>query len=306
MLTTKMRGNTMEIIIPYAWEGISISQLFKEKWKAPKKQAHYFRMDGKVTLQGEKIGWEIPLAAGTRLHLDLSDVPSSEIEPYYLDLSILYEDEHVLVINKPAFINTHPNTPEDTTTLLNAVACHLQSAGEGASAQQIHRLDRDTTGAILFAKHPLAGGILDGMLERRLIKRTYVAAVCGTGLKKKDSINQPIGRDRHHPVRRRVSDTGQPAVTHYKVLNVDRAKKLTFVACWLETGRTHQIRVHFSHLGYPLAGDELYGGQPLYNRQALHSAKLEFIHPISLEPITVLAPFIDNSPIFQDINLDSL
>ncbi|OCA84423.1 RNA pseudouridine synthase [Bacillus sp. FJAT-27225] len=306
MLTTKMLGNKLELTIPFAWQGITVQQIFREKWKTSKKQAHLFRMEGRVTFKGEKIGWDKPLDAGSKLLMDLFDTQPTEVEPFYLDLAILYEDEHVLVVNKPAFLNTHPNTPGETETLLNAVSFHLQSEGKGASVQQTHRLDRDTTGAILFAKHPLAGAILDGMLEKRLIKRTYIAAVCGTGLKKKDTINLPIGRDRHHSVRRRVSPSGQAAITHYKVLKTEPYNKLTFVACRLDTGRTHQIRVHFSHIGYPLAGDELYGGRPLFTRQALHAAKLEFTHPITLERLAVRAPFMDSPPIFKDIDLEKI
>ena len=194
-------------------------------------------------------------------------------------------------------MNTHPNDETDKNTLLNAAQFYLESTGENSKVQHIHRLDRDTTGAILFAKHSLAGAILDRMLEKRKIKRTYLAIVEDHLKKKNGTIHEPIGRDRHHPTKRRVSSTGQEAVTHYQVIKQEKGS--SYVKCWLKTGRTHQIRVHFSHIGHPLIGDTLYGGKPLYKRQALHAAKLEFTHPITEEEIICYAPFIDQPAIFQ-------
>lgn len=306
MLNTKRLGNYLELTIPPEWNDVTIAGIFKNKWKAPKKLIHEFRMDGRVRMHGERAGWETPLAAGDKIHINLfADAPPL-IEPFCKDINVLYEDDHLIIVNKPPFMNTHPNKDSDHQTLLNAVAFHLQATGESAFLHHVHRLDRDTTGAILFAKHPLAGALLDRMLEERSIKRTYAAAVHGTGLRKRGIIDEPIGRDRHHPTRRRVSPTGQEARTNYKVLKVDPSSKLTWLTCWLDTGRTHQIRVHFSHIGHPLAGDELYGGKPLFNRQALHSAKLSFLHPITFEKIEVSAPFIDNPPIFTGISLDMI
>ncbi|WP_409274100.1 RluA family pseudouridine synthase [Neobacillus sp. SCS-31] len=306
MLNTNRTGKYLELAIPEPWDGIKIAEIFKEKWGVPKKLAHQFRMEGKVLLKGERADWEMRLLAGTKIHLLLFDDMPPQVQPFYMDLGILYEDNHLLIANKPPFISTHPNSPDDNETLVNAVSAHLQTSGDGGSVQQIHRLDRDTTGAIIFAKHPLAGAILDRMLEERAIKRTYIAGVMGTGLRKKGTINEPIGRDRHHATRRRVSKTGQEAVTHYRVLKADHEKGMTWVSCWLETGRTHQIRVHFSHIGHPLAGDLLYGGKPIFNRQALHSAKIEFKHPITLEEIVVHAAFQDNPPIFEGIDVDKI
>jgi 23S rRNA pseudouridine1911/1915/1917 synthase len=140
------------------------------------------------------------------------------------------------------------------------------------------------------------------MLEKRDIKRTYLAIVQGTLPNKKGTINEPIGRDRHHATRRRVSPTGQKAVTHYEVLKADQRRKLSLVKCQLDTGRTHQIRVHFSSINHPLAGDELYGGKPIFPRQALHAVKLEFIHPFTNEKIICHAPFLDDHKIFTDID----
>ncbi|MGA9225314.1 MAG: RluA family pseudouridine synthase, partial [Mesobacillus sp.] len=139
-------------------------------------------------------------------------------------------------------------------------------------------------------------------LEDRQIKRTYLALADGIIRQNKGTINQPIGRDRHHPTKRRVSETGQKAITHFKVLERFKQKDLTLLQCSLDTGRTHQIRVHFSHLGHPLAGDSLYEGSTDFNRQALHAVKLELFHPFTQEKIICHAPFIDQPPIFFNIN----
>jgi 23S rRNA pseudouridine1911/1915/1917 synthase len=305
MLQTKRKGKWLEIIVPPEWEGYSIDDLFRKIWRAPKKLIYHFRMDNKVYVNGTKANWTIPLVQGGKLMILLFEDYTSELSPAYHEVPILYEDDHVIVFNKPAFISTHPNDIElDKDTLANAALYYLQSKGEFCNIRHIHRLDRDTTGAILFSKHALAGAILDQMLEERKIKRTYIAIVNGLLATKKGTIHEPIGRDRHHATKRRVSLTGQDAITHYQVIRMDKKQHFTYVKCWLDTGRTHQIRVHFSHLGHPLAGDVLYGGGTAFKRQALHAAKLEFLHPITAEKIICHAPFTDQPPIFEGIQID--
>jgi 23S rRNA pseudouridine1911/1915/1917 synthase len=304
MLKTVRKGEWFQIIVPEEWEGNTIDELFRHVWEAPKKLTHLFRMEDKVLVDGSRVNWHLPLSSGSKLQIHLFNEEELQVIPNFFDIDILFEDDHVLVINKPPFMNTHPNDPKtEKNTLINAAAFYLQSKGELRNIRQIHRLDRDTSGAILFAKHPLAGTILDKMLEKREIKRTYIAAVHGMLNRKIGTINAPIGRDRHHATKRRVSPSGQQAVTHYQVIKEDKNKQLSFVKCWLETGRTHQIRVHLSHLGYPLIGDTLYGGQPLVKRQALHAAKLEFSHPFTQEKVVCHAPFTDLSPIFSMIDV---
>lgn len=307
MLQTCCKGKWFEITVPERWDGLTIDDLFRKLWGAPKKLTHSFRTEKKVIVNHKPADWNAPLVSGDKIMINLFEEMRGNIPPAYMEVPVLYEDEHLLIFNKPAFMNTHPNDREsEKDTLLNGAVFYLEGKGEIRNIRHIHRLDRDTTGAILFAKHPLAGAILDRMLLERQIKRTYIAIVHGLVSAKKGTIQEPIGRDRHHPTRRRVSTGGQEAITHFQVLKAEKKQKLTYVKCWLDTGRTHQIRVHFSSIGHPLAGDELYGGKPFFNRPALHAAKLEFIHPFFEERIICHAPLTDVPPIFTDIDVFSI
>ncbi|PAL14911.1 RNA pseudouridine synthase [Peribacillus simplex] len=295
-----MTNQHLIIDVHQIWNGLTLEKLFRERWKAPKKLVHEWRMSKEVTMNGNYVTWSTILNAGDTISIPLLDHAENEtVQATDLGITILYEDDVLLIANKPAGMETHPSQPGDAHSLLNGVAHHLQKTGQTCMIKHIHRLDKDTTGAVLFAKNRLIGSMLDRMLEEREIKRTYLALVEGNIKKDEGEIKEKIGRDRHHATRRRVSPTGQTAVTHYRVLNRDSKKNLTLVSCTLESGRTHQIRVHFSHLNHPLAGDTLYGGKKTFPRQALHARKIEFIHPISEEKMIVEAPFIDRPEIFN-------
>lgn len=307
MLITMRLGEWFQIIVPKKWAGKTIEEIFRHEWEAPKKLTHAFRMEKKVQVDGKEYSWTAPLSEGSKLQIQLFTEEEPHAIPNYLDIDVLFEDDHLLIMNKPPFMNTHPNDPEkDTETLINAAAFYLQAKGEIRDVHQIHRLDRDTSGAILLAKNALAGALLDGKLAKREIKRTYLALVHGLLRQKKGTINAPIGRDRHHPTKRRVSPSGQAAITHYQVVKEDRKRNLSYVKCWLDSGRTHQIRVHLSHLGHPLVGDVVYGGKPLVNRQALHAGKLTLTHPLTEEKIVVYGPFTDDPIIFKEFDIYSL
>ncbi len=303
MIKTKRLGEWFEITLPSEWDGLSIDSILRDKWEAPKKHIHLMRMEKEVKINGEFIPWQKPLSTGDKIQIRLFQQTEFGVTPEFFDIEIVYEDDHIIVFNKPANMDTHPNSQNEVDTLANAAAYYLLTQGEFRKIKHVHRLDRDTTGAVLFAKHPLAGAILDRMLEERKIKRTYLALVHGVMKANKGTIREPIGRDRHHPTRRRVSPTGQSAITHYEVLETFPKEKFTLIQCQLATGRTHQIRVHLSFLGHPLVGDGLYGGQPIIKRQALHAAKLVIPHPfteelISCHALSAQEPFLDKY--FQD------
>lgn len=303
MLQTKTVGKQFNICIPKDWEKYTLERLFKDYWKAPKKLVHELRMEKNVLINGQEANWTSHFHLGDTLSIPFFIPEPPTVHPTSMEIDILFEDDHFLIANKPAGMDTHPNTEKDHFSLLNGVAFHLQSKGELHYIKHIHRLDRDTTGAVIFAKHRMCGAILDRLLEERKIKRTYVALVEGKMKTSLGSISKPIGRDRHHPTRRRVSSTGQSAITHYKVHAYDAKKNTTLISCQLDTGRTHQIRVHLSSIGHPLLGDTLYGSHIKQKRQALHALKVEFSHPFTEENIVCRAPFLDHPSIFPDMDL---
>ncbi|MFG6114663.1 RluA family pseudouridine synthase [Halobacillus sp. MO56] len=297
----KKQGEWLEIVIPKKWQGETIESLLKHVWKTPKKLLHQFRMNKDATVNGEQLPWSTQLKVQDRLQVRLFQREEFGIIPDKLDMQIVYEDDHLLVVNKPAGVDTHPNEAGQTGTLANGVAFYFQENGVETKVRHIHRLDRETSGAVLFAKHALAGAVLDRHLEQRKISRTYLAMVHGQIKKEQGIIDLPIGKDRHHPSRRRVSPGGQKAVTEYQVVRYDKKHHVSVVKLKLQTGRTHQIRVHMNHQGHPVVGDKLYGkNNDGYERQALHAAKISFLHPITEERISVSAASSDRVPeIFQ-------
>lgn len=202
---------------------------------------------------------------------------------------VLYEDDYVLVMHKPAGMNVHPSEASDPTiTLANVVAAHYQQTNQQCAVRHVHRLDEDTTGPVLYAKNEFALSKLDEQMRFKSIDRKYVAIVQGKVSDQLTIIDQPIGKDRHHKQRRRVSPSGQEAITHVQKLY--SSARASLVRLTLETGRTHQIRVHLSDAGHALIGDVLYGGSQEFYRQALHGEQLTFEHPFTGEIMTVDDP----------------
>lgn len=263
-------------------DDVSVDHLLRTKWQAGKKTVHQMRMANSVlNANGEPIDWRMPLEAGTTLSFTFPDALSSYLPDEQVDLQILFEDEHLIAALKPAGIATHPDNPGEKGTFMNRVMAYVKQ-NDGSYAEHIHRLDKGTAGIVLIAKHPIAKALFDRMIEQNEMIRKYTAEVDGFLKRPRGTINLPIGRDRHHPTRRRVSMTGQPAITHFQVIR--RNEETTIVEARLETGRTHQIRVHFSHLGHPVIGDTLYGGSEtadgLYR---LTATTLSFTHPFTLK-----------------------
>lgn len=233
------------------------------------------------------------LTAGDTLTLTLSDDNSSEkIPPVNLALNILFEDEDILVLNKPADMPIHPSLNNYENTLANAVAFYYDNQNIPFVFRCINRLDRDTTGVTMLAKNPFSAAILSEMVRNREIHREYMAIAEGVFTQKEGIVNAPIERKEGSTIEREINfETGEKAVTHYSVLKENHDLNCSLLKLWLETGRTHQIRVHMKHLGHPLLGDFLYNpDMTQIKRQALHSYSLTFNHPITKEPMQFVAP----------------
>ncbi|MBN2980323.1 RluA family pseudouridine synthase [Cohnella algarum] len=230
---------------------------------------------------------------GSTLRLQLFPDEERDFPPDWMELNVLYEDDFTLVVNKPSGIEVHPSEKGQRRTLAHAVSSYYEMSNQNVRIRHIHRIDKETTGPVLYAKNEFAHYQYDKAMREKKIERIYLALAEGVIAQDKGKIDKPIGQDRHHSTRRRVSETGDPAVTHYEV--VERFGDHTLVRLRLETGRTHQIRVHLSAIGHPLAGDGLYGGKRgLISRQALHGERLLWFHPWTGEKLSVSAPLPDD------------
>lgn len=234
--------------------------------------------------------------AGDRIKVRVGDgTKEPPLQPVFLPLDVLFEDDALMVVNKPAGWMVHPVKQGQDRTLAHGIAYHRIQQGKSGVVRPVHRLDKDTSGVILFAGNGYIHKLLDQQLREREISRTYLAVVAGKWGEPGDegTIKAPIARDPSHPIRRQVKEGGEEAITHYIVREV--YPQASLVEAKLETGRTHQIRVHFSHMGYPLLGDSLYGGSTAGNaggmtRQALHGHCLRFHHPVTGEVMEFTAP----------------
>lgn len=225
-METKKKGEWCEMTVPAKWNGISIESLLRIEWEIPKKLLHQLRMEKGVTVNGEQRRWNELLKEGDKLQVHMFMEEEYDVEPEYGELDVVYEDDHVLIVNKPEKMDTHPAEKGGMGTLANLVAFHYQMKGLETKVRHIHRLDKDTTGGVVFAKHRIAGAIMDRLLMERKIKRTYAALVEGKVKKKQGTIDAAIGRDRHHATRRRVSPKGDQAITYYKVEEYFKNKML--------------------------------------------------------------------------------
>ncbi len=231
------------------------------------------------------------LQEGETLTVQIHEESSSEkIPPVELPLDIVYEDEDLLVVNKPADMPIHPSLNNYENSLANALAWYFAKQNKPFVFRCINRLDRDTSGLTIIAKHMLSAGILSSMVAERAIHREYLAIVRGHILPEKDTIDAPIGRKGDSIIERQIDYVGgERAVTHYTLKEYKNGHSL--LSIYLETGRTHQIRVHMKHIGFPLIGDHLYHPDMEYmTRQALHSHRLQFTHPITGESMDFTAP----------------
>lgn len=272
----------VEIINPYP--ATTVKDLLEAKLLIPRKIRHFLRTKKHVLINGEAINWQSPVEKGDKISLtfDREDYPEKIIPMGNANLiEPLYEDQHLIVVNKPEGMKTHGNEPTEIA-LLNHVSAYC-----GQTCYVVHRLDMETSGAVLFAKNPFILPILNRLLEDKLIQRQYWALAEGKFQTKETVYNDKIGRDRHDR-RKRVVDPRKGQVAYTTVTRLKTFKGASLVNCQLKTGRTHQIRVHLAHHGHAILGDPLYSHRTA-SRLMLHAHTLSFTHPLSLEEITVKA-----------------
>lgn len=230
------------------------------------------------------------------VNLDLPE-DNSNIVSTSIPLDILYEDNWFLILNKPAGIAVHPSLLHYHDSLSNGVKYYFDNIGLKKKIRPINRLDYNTSGIVLFAKSEYIQEILNRQMQDNLFKKEYLCLIDGLLKEKSGILDFPIARKEGSIIERCISSDGKPSITRYSILEEFENRNFSLVKCILETGRTHQIRVHFSHIGHPLIGDTLYGiPSALISRQALHSYKVSFIHPITKKELTII------SPLAEDIN----
>ena len=250
-----------------------------------------------VTVNQKPVKANYRLSLGDRVEIDLPEAKEPDIKPEDIPLDILYEDKDIIIVNKPKQMVVHPAPGHYSQTLVNALMYHCGFELSGINGTMrpgiVHRIDMDTTGSLVACKNDMAHQSLSKQLKEHSIRRIYVAIVHGNIKEEDGTVNAPIGR---HPTERKKmsihSRNGREAITHYQVL--ERFGNYTYIQCELETGRTHQIRVHMASLGHPLLGDMVYGPKkcpfPHLQGQTLHARTLGIIHPRTGEYLEVNAP----------------
>lgn len=269
--------------VPAEYDGATVQNFLRRgcglSWRMVVKLK---QVPGGISADGVALRTIDRVAAGQRVELILPE-DSVRIEGVELPLSVVYEDESLLLVDKPPYLAVHPSAGKPEPTLANAVVAHFEREGQPLSFRPINRLDRNTSGLLLAAKNPHVAYALTGKAYKE-----YLAVVLGE-LHGSGTVDAPIRVREGSCITREVGEGGKASVTHWQALDTDGA--VTLVRLWLETGRTHQIRVHMAHIGHPLAGDTVYGtDETLLPRHGLHCALLRVEHPLTGEPLCFESP----------------
>lgn len=283
-ITPEMEGERIDKCISNYLESLSRSYIQK------------IIKDGKAYVNDAVVKANYKVKVDDKVQFEIPDCEEPDIPPQDIPLDILYEDKDILIVNKPKDMVVHPAPGHYEGTLVNAIMFHCKDELSGINGVLrpgiVHRIDKDTTGSIIICKNDEAHRKIARQLKEHSITRKYRAIVYGRIMEEEGTVNAPIGR---HPIDRKKmainEKNGKPAVTHYKVL--ERFDKYTYIECQLETGRTHQIRVHMTSIGHPLLGDEVYGNAKCpfkLEGQTLHAMTIGFIHPTTGEYVEYEAP----------------
>lgn len=276
-------------------EGLEVKDIMRNHFDFSARLRNKIKREKLVLLNDKQTaGWITP-KVGDVIRITLPD-EKSHFEPQAIPLYPVFEDDDILIINKQPGLIVHPTRGHPSGTVANALMHYMEQTGQSFKIRFVNRLDMDTSGLLVIAKNAYCQNDYTRQMKENLVEKRYIAIVKGIVESDNGTIDLPIGRPDPENVRRGVMEGGSPSVTHYKVCERFPKKGYTMVELLLETGRTHQIRVHMSHIGHPVLGDWLYGGDNilLMERQALHAARLSFTHPITKKKLMLKAPLPDD------------
>ena len=285
--------STLEKKVEEKYDGIVIREFLKEELELSSRLIRRAAIEKRIFVNKEAVRMRKVLHTGDIVEVKLERVESQNIIPEKMELNIVYEDEDILVLNKPPYTVVHPTRGYPTGTLANGVLYYFNETNQNCIVRLVSRLDMDTSGLIIIAKNQYAHMALSKEMQLNHLEKRYLAVVHGHLQKEEGTIDLPIFKheDEESIFKRIIDERGQRSITHYKV--VKKFKDATLVECLLETGRTHQIRVHLSHIGHPIYGDTLYGygeeEKELIPRQALHAYGLDFKSPRTKEKLSLRA-----------------
>lgn len=268
----------------------NVKEVLKKHFKISDRLLLKLKKNNKILLNSNSISVNQSIQKGDLIEISFDyEEENSNIVPTKMPLDIIYEDDWYIVINKKPNIPIHPSLLHYEDSLSNGIRFYFDSIGLKKKIRPVTRLDKDTSGLVIFAKNEYIQECLIRQMKTSTFMKEYTAICDGILKQKSGTINAPISRKPNSIIERQIDNYGVKAITHYNLINT--FSNYSVVNCTLETGRTHQIRVHMSHIGHPLLGDTLYGNSsPLITRQALHCSKLSFIHPVTNKDVNYIAP----------------
>lgn len=289
--------STLEKKVSKEYEGSTIREFLKEDLGLSSRLIRRSAIEKRILVNKKEVRMRYIVHTGDLVQINLQSDESQNITPEKMDLDIVYEDEDILVINKKPYMVVHPTKSYQSGTLANGVLFYFKETNQNCIVRLVSRLDMNTSGLIIIAKNQFAHMALSKEMEENNLEKRYLAIVHGNLKEKEGTIDAPIYRPdgEEFGTMRIVDERGQRSITHYKV--IESFKDADLVECLLETGRTHQIRVHMKHLGHPIYGDTLYGfegDEELIPRQALHAYGLDFKSPKTKETLSLRAKLPDD------------
>lgn len=268
--------------------GITLREVLEDRLSMSSRFISGLKREKSVFVNRKARKFDYMLEEGDIIEIRINEEPS-KFKPEDIDLQVVYEDFDILVVDKPPYMVVHPTKSHDESTLANAAAYYFKSRNEKMKIRFVNRLDMNTSGLVVIAKNPYAHHIISEDMAKDQVEKKYLAIVKGIPEREEGTIDIPIYRPTEDSIKRTADSRGQSAVTHYKIR--ERLEDAALLEVRIETGRTHQIRVHLSHIGLPIIGDELYGyvDDSLIKRQALHACGLELLQPRLRERIELQA-----------------